>query len=72
MNKYDDDDYLINREDSIEYFNNISKEISSKHLEHEISTNFFKLCPNVPGDILAKIVSETLQNYKKINNLYKK
>lgn len=55
---------------NIEIKEGIENLIAEKNKEREIADLFYKICPNVPPQILASAVRETIDNFKRLNNLY--
>ena len=50
----------------------IEKLIEEKNKERQIADLFYKMCPNVPPQLLASIVIETINNFRELNKLYSK
>lgn len=48
----------------------IEKEIERKNLEREIADIFYKMCPNVPPQMLATAVRQTIEGYRNLEYLY--
>lgn len=50
--------------------NALEKEIERKNLEREIADIFYKMCPNVPPQMLATAVRQTIEGYRNLEYLY--
>lgn len=50
--------------------NALEKEIERKNLEREIADIFYKMCPNVPPQMLAIAVRQTIEGYRNLEYLY--
>lgn len=50
--------------------NALEKEIERKKLEREIADIFYKMCPNVPPQMLATAVRQTIEGYRNLEYLY--
>lgn len=48
----------------------LEKEIERKNLEREIADIFYKMCPNVPPQMLATAVRQTIEGYRNLEYLY--
>lgn len=48
----------------------LEKEIERKILEREIADVFYKMCPNVPPQMLATAVRQTIEGYRNLEYLY--
>lgn len=48
----------------------IEKEIERKNLEKEIADIFYKMCPNVPPQMLATAVRQTIENFRELDKIY--
>lgn len=44
--------------------------IEQKNIERQIADLFYKKCSNVPPQILASTVRQTIENFKELDNLY--
>lgn len=55
---------------NIEIKEGIENLIAEKNKEREIADLFYKICPNVPPQILASTVRQTIENFKRLDNLY--
>lgn len=50
----------------------IEQLIEIKNIERQIADLFYRMCPNVPPQLLASIVIETINNFRELNKLYSK
>lgn len=48
----------------------LEKEIERKNLEREIADIFYKMCPNVPPQMLSTAVRQTIEGYRNLEYLY--
>lgn len=48
----------------------LSKVIKRKNSERELGEIFYKMCPNVPPQILAINVRQTIDNFRILDDLY--
>lgn len=53
-----------------EFAEELSKVITRKNLERELAEIFYKMCPNVPPQILAINVRRTIDNFKILDDFY--
>lgn len=85
MNKCVDCAYFLNCKDAneekvckkyryirknIEIKEEITNMIKEKSIEMQIADLFYKMCPNVPPQLLASTVMQTIENFKELDNLY--
>lgn len=85
MNKCVDCAYFLNCKDAneekvceryrylrknIEIKEEIANMIKEKSIEMQIADLFYKMCPNVPPQLLASTVMQTIGNFKEIDSLY--
>lgn len=85
MNKCVDCAYFLNCKDAneekvcekyryirknIEIKEEIANMIKEKNIEMQIADLFYKMCPNVPPQLLASTVMQTIGNFKEIDSLY--
>lgn len=50
----------------------IEQLIEIKNIERQIADLFYRMCPNVPPQLLASTVIETINNFRELNKLYGK
>lgn len=48
----------------------LEQEVERKNLEREIADIFYKMCPNVPPQMLATAVRQTIEGYRNLEYLY--
>ena len=53
-----------------EFAEELSKVIKRKNLERELGEIFYKMCPNVPPQILATSVRQTMDNFRILDDFY--
>lgn len=85
MNKCVDCAYFLNCKDAneekvcekyryirknIEIKEEIANMIKEKSIEMQIADLFYKMCPNVPPQLLASTVMQTIGNFKELDSLY--
>lgn len=85
MNKCVDCAYFLNCKDAneekvcekyryirknIEIKEEIANMIKEKNIEMQIADLFYKMCPNVPPQLLASTVMQTIGNFKELDSLY--
>ena len=85
MNKCVDCAYFLNCKDAneekvcekyryvrknIEIKEEIANMIKEKNIEMQIADLFYKMCPNVPAQLLASTVMQTIGNFKELDSLY--
>lgn len=85
MNKCVDCAYFLNCKDAneekvcekyryirknIEIKEEIANMIKEKSIEMQIADLFYKMCPNVPAQLLASTVMQTIGNFKELDSLY--
>lgn len=55
---------------NIEIEEEIANMIKEKSIEMQIADLFYKMCPNVPPQLLASTVMQTIGNFKELDSLY--
>lgn len=55
---------------NIEIKEEIANMIKEKNIEMQIADLFYKMCPNVPPQLLASTVMQTIGNFKELDSLY--
>lgn len=55
---------------NIEIKEEIANMIKEKSIEMQIADLFYKMCPNVPPQLLASTVRKTIDNFKELDSLY--
>ena len=55
---------------NIEIKEEIANMIKEKSIEMQIADLFYKMCPNVPPQLLASTVMQTIGNFKELDSLY--
>lgn len=55
---------------NIEIKEEIANMIKEKSIEMQIADLFYKMCPNVPAQLLASTVMQTIGNFKELDSLY--